>query len=277
MALCLLTLQWVGCDSEGSSDGPPGAPRRSLTRSLTESMRFDGATRVETLLPEPTSTMWLESLSEDVLVVPGQQGMLSLQLVDMTDQQAVATLMEVTVPGEEVREGQGSHIVVPVAEDQTGSLIHNPFEVDEDLCRDACNAVFQVTVLQAVELEGGEVSEPVETTLIVDCGRDGFPGSCSADDPVVDVCGDAREAQLVYTRERPWTCTSPRRGGSRARPGRRTTPCWRCGRASPASWAPMTTTWRAWWTRSRCASPTAPPAACSCCSVSRGAGCPPPP
>ncbi len=199
----LLTL---ACGDDSGDTGQDSAPleKRTLVQSLTESMQFDQADIVQKLLPDPSGTMRLQSLGDEQTVQPDADGMMSLKIDSQPDQDAIATLLQFSIPGEEVSEGEGSHIVVPVPEDQRGStLIENEYSVDTALCEDICDDIFEVEVKQALEFEDGEISLPVTSTLIVDCAEMGDPERCSDDDPpALDTCGDASEAELVYTRRR---------------------------------------------------------------------------
>jgi hypothetical protein len=121
----------------------------------------------------------LPQATQDVEVSPGEASILqfSIDTGDETENVEASMLQF---------EGSDSHIVVEQAIEPSSEPVPVMlrYTVDEDVCEELCAGVHEVTLVRAVRLEGGEVSERVEATITLDCRASGDPELCSAGDVI---------------------------------------------------------------------------------------------
>src|SRR5262249_39850878 len=127
-------------------------------------------------------------LGPAVMVEPMDSAIMALEVQDPEQRPVKATLIQFedasTYHRVPPREGEGSHVV-----------IENHMVTGEELCEGLCDAIFTVTVSEAVELEDGEISAVSTREIVIDCREAGDPEECDEDADGFEVldelpCGD---------------------------------------------------------------------------------------
>ena len=150
----------TNCDDAAAVEPRDAAIADKLTRAL---QFVPSSTLINGPLPaatEPRTT--LLPLGPQVVVAPMQSAIMAFEVQDPEPRPVTATLIQFEDAESYVRvppqEGEGANIV-----------IENPLIAAEDLCEGLCDAIFTVTVSEAVELEDGSISAVSTRQIVVDC------------------------------------------------------------------------------------------------------------
>jgi hypothetical protein len=187
-ALCALA---IGC-----TDAEP-TRQQSFGATLMDSLRFRAGEMIQGSLPRPTASgIALLARGPTVAILPSARELLPLEVHDPDQRQVVATLIQF--------EDATAYVRVPL--DQAGrvTLIENEINATDDLCAGLCNAIFSVTLTEAVEFEDGRVSATTTRRVVIDCRGSGEASACDPDldaDAVAAeaLCGDATAGEPVWT------------------------------------------------------------------------------
>lgn len=193
MPIAVLALAAFGC-------GDDSAPAESIGSQLTRGLDFRGAMILSGEIPAPPTApdVTILPLGGSTVASPGGGGIMALEVDDPEGRAPAATLMQFG--------GSDEHLRVPVPDDQEGDVIENVFTAPEDLCEGLCNTLYSMTVLVAIELEGGEVGPAVEQTIVIDCTEHGDPEACDVEPGPPEegiteglVCGSLADGELVLS------------------------------------------------------------------------------
>jgi hypothetical protein len=77
----------------------------------------------------------------------------------------------------------GHHIEVPADGNASDSDIAIEFSVGPDACDELCNEVYTLVLIEAVRLEGGDISARNRVVIELDCREHGNPARCPAGEP----------------------------------------------------------------------------------------------
>ncbi len=177
----------------GDDDDAPARP--SIASKLVSGLQFPQAMVIEASFPETTDpSAMLLPLGPTVVVTPSESGLMALRVQDPKEREVAATLIQFSDANTYVRvgaeEGEGSHI------------IENDFSAEGDLCAGLCDAVFTVTVTEAVEFADGAISQVSTRQIVVDCREHGDPAACGDSDPGADteelLCGDVTTGDIAW-------------------------------------------------------------------------------
>ncbi len=178
-------------------------PRDSaIADKLTRALQFQpSSTLINGPLPtttEPRAT--LLPLGPQVVVEPMASAIMAFEVQDPEQRPVMATLIQFEDAESYVRvppqEGEGANIV-----------IENPLIASDDLCEGLCDAIFTVTVSEAVEFADGTVSAVSTRQIVVDCREAGDREACDKDLGGAEVieglpCGDVTMAVSALSGDR---------------------------------------------------------------------------
>jgi len=190
LGLGLLALSSACSESD---DDPRSRP--SIASQLMSGLSFPQSMVIDAAFPETTDpSAMLLPLGPTVVVTPAESGLMALRVQDPKERAVEATLIQFSDASLYVRvgaeEGEGSHI------------IENDFSAEDDLCAGLCDAVFTVTVTEAVEFADGAISQVSTRQIVVDCREHGDPSACGDSDPSADteelLCGDVTTGETAW-------------------------------------------------------------------------------
>jgi hypothetical protein len=189
-AIAIAALAACTTDAERERAG------ESIGSKLTRGLRFPRSKVFDAPMPEPTDQRAkLLPLGPTVLVLPGDDSLMALRVQDPEARAPEATLIQFADAPSYVRvevpEGQGAHVV------------QNGFSAQDDLCEGLCDAVFTVTVTEAIEFEDGAISQTTTRQIVLDCRQHGDDAECDDSDPSAmtedALCGDVTAGEIVWT------------------------------------------------------------------------------
>jgi hypothetical protein len=189
----------AGCVEDGGDR--TASPDESMAAKLSRSLQFPNSMLLNESFPATTDPRAvLLPLGPTAVIAPEQSAILAFELEDPDRRAASATLIQF--------EDAPSYQRVPVEEgDGSSIVIENEATASTDLCAGLCDAIFTVTVKEAVELEGGAVSAVSTREIVVDCRQHGDRADC--DQPLGGVellsslpCGDVTAGESALAADR---------------------------------------------------------------------------
>jgi hypothetical protein len=195
MAMCLLCgCYGVGGDGKGEGGNASGS---QAADDLNQGANFTGGQQVSGQLPEATATEVTVTPAGErsISVTPGETVTLELD-VDNPNQadDPVTTIL--------VRFGDADqYFEIDKMSSQGEGRVVNTLSVASDVCDGLCDTTHTVTVFEAAKLASGEVSEPGQRTLQLDCTEHGHPDACprAAIPPPLPAPGGSGKAARMWS------------------------------------------------------------------------------
>jgi Low-density lipoprotein receptor domain class A len=193
-----LALALAGCIKIANDDEPKGTTKGQAAEALTKAMSFNGGERVAGLMPDGDSTAVM-LLSEDAgSVGPGSA---SLMLMDFSPAEATVSAALVQFADAE------SHFLIDgsafVASSDAGAAdggtagsggghIELEFEIADDVCDELCATVYELDVIEALDLGKSGVTKHKTVKLKLDCREQGKKSLCSKENLEAATSGDEK-------------------------------------------------------------------------------------
>jgi hypothetical protein len=169
--------------------------RESAAARIAAAIRVRNSEIVQGELPAATDPrVTLIPLEPSVVLEPNATTIMALEVSDPDDRPVRATLMQL--------EDEKEHYRTP--HEGGGSAVQNQLDLEAELCEGRCDTAFVVLLLEAVELEDGNISRSSTRQLIIDCRELGDPDACEEgekNNQLTDtlLCGDVTKGESVHS------------------------------------------------------------------------------
>jgi YD repeat-containing protein len=175
LSMFFLASSVAGCGETVPKDGSKDEVAEAAA-ALVRSLSFAGGSLRDGALPSTdANAVTLEALESDLVMKPGQPGIMALapDNPDEADDPVTITLLQFAL-------AKKKHFEIERPSDGEDGQIAHAFSLEDDVCASLCNREFRLEVHAKLKLRSGKIGRQNTRTVILDCTADGDPKACTA-------------------------------------------------------------------------------------------------